>query len=122
MKFKGKVKILESFELLPVLAKGLKKPVMFVSIYVPKVRTNQRFDQYYKEVVKAAPYLDLEQDAVFISEEGGFIVFDKQDDMEKAFWATVGDDGPTKTNKYNGPVKVYAATCSAHGELLNENT
>jgi hypothetical protein len=42
--------------------------------------------------------------------------------MLKAFWSVVGDDGPTKTNPYNGPVRVFACTYDPDGITMNENT
>jgi len=39
-----------------------------------------------------------------------------------AYYRTVGDDGPTKLNDYNGPCRIYALTCDPFGQLLNENT
>lgn len=51
----------------------------------------------------------------------GVAVFDTQQAAEEAFWATVGDDGPTKTNPYSGPAKVYACLVGPDG-LMSENT
>ncbi len=128
MKFKGKIQKLEAMDLLSVLAKALKKPVMYISIHIPVNRSSNRqrdikkYGDLFDEVVLAAPYLSIADDSQIIADESGYIVFDKKEDMLKAFNATVGDEGPTETNKYNGSVKVYALTCNAQGEHENENT
>lgn len=77
-----------------------------------------------EEVLKAAPYLErrMSGDVVQVLADGyGVLVYDSVEEMEVDYWETVGDDGPTKTNPYLGPAKVYALTC-VNGELLNENT
>jgi hypothetical protein len=51
----------------------------------------------------------------------GFSVFDTEEDMNAFYDNIVGDDGPTKSNPYNGQIKIYALTCGPNG-LLNENT
>ena len=50
------------------------------------------------------------------------LTFDTEKEMEKHYDLTVGDDGPTKYNSYDGECRVYALTCSNTGELLTENT
>lgn len=74
------------------------------------------------EIQKAAPYIDPSTDAQFIVEGGGVIICDDDAEMDRLYQSTVGDDGPTKTNPYNGPQRVYALTCSANGHPMNENT
>ena len=51
----------------------------------------------------------------------GFIICDSREEMEKYYDLTVGDDGPTKLNLYDGEYGVYAISCSPKG-LENENT
>lgn len=43
-------------------------------------------------------------------------------EMRELFQRTVGDDGPTPLNTYDGPVRVYACACSPSGQLLGCNT
>lgn len=74
------------------------------------------------EVLKAAPYLSVSDDAQIIADGCGVILCDSKEEAERIFYQTVGDDGPTETNPYNGPARVYAMTCSDGGMLLNENT
>ena len=71
-----------------------------------------------EEVQKAAPYLDL----VDIINGYGYILFDTESEMCYFYSQTVGDEGPTKINNYNGPAKVYTMTCGPDGKLLTENT
>lgn len=71
------------------------------------------------EVRKAAPYLQGDWsvwpgDTVFF--------FGTRKEIEGMFWQTVGEDGPTKTNSYNGPARVYAVTSDDRGNLQHENT
>jgi hypothetical protein len=75
-----------------------------------------------KEFEKAAPYLDGIRDCQIFADGCGIILCDSQEEMETIFGQTVGDDGPTETNSYNGIARVYALTCSPAGTLLNENT
>ena len=103
---------LHLMQTLQELAKALNKPCMFISLVNI---------ENYDEVSKAAPYLSFIDDSQLFIDEIGFIVFDTEKEMNKAFNETVGDSGPTTTNKYNGNTRVYAITCNAKGELLTEN-
>lgn len=79
-------------------------------------------DLPYDEVMKAAPYLNYEDHGQILTEMGGVLLFDDADEMERYFNMTVGDDGPTASNSYNGECKIYAITCNSCGDLLTENT
>ena len=74
-------------------------------------------------ILQAAPYLQ-NHDEVFqwICDEQAFLLFDTESEMESCFDQTVGDEGPTISNPYKGPARVYALTCDNHGRLRNENT
>lgn len=50
------------------------------------------------------------------------ILCDTEEEMNDLYDQTVGDDGPTEKNSYNGPMRVYALTISPEGEFRNENT
>jgi len=74
----------------------------------------------YSELYKAAPYLkDLDN---LLMNDSIIFIFDSKEEMEVYYNQTVGDDGPTKSNQYSGPCRVYALTCSSDGVLLTENT
>ena len=97
-------------------------------------KANHRYGAYFsifhdpsddlEEIVKSAPFLVSTQneDAQAIMDEEGYILFDSEDEMELYYSMTVGDDGPTDINYYDGPTKTYMITCSPEGKLLNENT
>ena len=73
---------------------------------------------FFGETIKAAPYLD--RDIVF---DGQCVILcDTKEERDNLYDQTVGDDGPTEMNSYNGPARVYVLTCDSHGNLLTENT
>jgi len=72
----------------------------------------------FEEVRKAAPWMTLDQ----YMENEGWLIFDSEAEMLATYRQTVGDDGPTKSNPYKGPAKVYACTCGPDGSQLAENT
>jgi hypothetical protein len=108
------MKVLSGIELAQTVAKSLKKPVLFLGL-------TQVDGVDYAEILKAVPYLTFEHLQV-LSEGEAVIVCDSVKEQQRLYWQTVGDDGPTKINKYNGPARVYALTINAKGEVLNENT
>lgn len=81
---------------------------------------------YFGEVFKAAPYLEeinKESSGMQAISDGLiFLFFDSEEEMKKYYYLTVGDDGPTETNHYNGPARIYALTCNPLGQFKNENT
>ena len=74
------------------------------------------------EIIEAAPYLDFIEHSQVFMDGHGWILFDSEEEMEDCYGRTVGCDGPTELNPYNGKVRVSAVTCSPKGELQNENT
>lgn len=107
------MQILQTNEVMQLLAKTLKKPMMMI---------NMGEDDSIPEVLKAAPYLADADYWQIITDGKGFLLFEDEADMQHYYKLTVGDDGPTELNGYNGPARVYALTCNAQGELENENT
>src|SRR6267142_5136915 len=65
----------------------------------------------------AAPYLNFQEHSQIIIDGVGYLLFDTREEMESHYRQTVGDDGPTETNPYDGPVRVYALTCNNEGQL-----
>lgn len=108
------MKILSGIELACTVAKYMKKPVLFLGL-------RQADNVEYAEILKAAPYLTFSNAQVLIDGEA-VIVCDSVKEQEKLYRQTVGDDGPTKTNPYKGPARVYALTIDKTGHTLNENT
>jgi len=72
----------------------------------------------YGDIKLACPFVNIDD---FIQDRNIFL-FDTEQECRKHFDMIVGDDGPTKTNKYNGDVRVYALTCDNEGLLKTENT
>lgn len=104
--------ILTDVELAQAYAKAVNKPVLLVSIPV--------LDPV-SELHKAAPYLADADPQVFVDGQA-FIVCDDWAECERLYGQTVGDDGPTATNSYDGPARVSALTIDAAGVLHSENT
>lgn len=107
------MEILEKEKILIKLCKLSKKFGMYISFTE---------DQSWREVCEAAPYLSMCKHTQVLMDGHGWMLFDSEDEMCDCYDRTVGDDGPTYLNLYNGSANVYAVTCSPTGELLNENT
>lgn len=118
------MKIIQHHEKFALACKGAEKFGMYISF--PAV-TNVN-GKKAKEILKAAPYLqELSKrsigDFVTILLEGeATFFFDTLEEVQEMFHLTVGDDGPTKTNPYDGPCTVFALTCDNKGNLMSENT
>lgn len=76
-------------------------------------------DDPYTEIVKAAPMLTFCEHTL----DGGVVLF-FTDKIEawRNFNLVVGDDGPTPTNPYDGPARVYALLVGPDGFAVTENT
>ena len=99
------------------MSKGLQKPVLYISFIIPPV---SEWDEWLGELRQAAPYLFdgwVFKYPQILSDGNGYLVCESKEEMEKLYNLTVGDDGPTTTNPYDGPVRVYALTSDG-----NENT
>lgn len=53
------------------------------------------------EIVKAVPYMKDEKDMLYVLSRA-VLVFDTEKEMYSHYDMTVGDDGPTEYNSYNG--------------------
>jgi len=107
------MQILTTQEAMQQLAKAIGKPCMFIGGWD---------GDDFADIIKAAPYLDFKQNSQAILDGCAILIFDSLDEMEHYYALTVGDDGPTLLNSYNGNTHVYALTCSSDGKFLNENT
>ena len=109
------MKSLDRFQVLEAAAKGLAKWCLYLSVQGKAEEA---------EVLKAAPCL-LKLDPVdrmnFLLEGRGFLTFDSEEECYEAYGSTVGEDGPTKTNPYAGPVVVFATTYNPQGQGMSEN-
>lgn len=110
-------------EILPILCKARGKWGMFClwSGEVDASVANTIADAI-SEIRQAAPWLSHEAATALWVDDERYFFFATEQAMCAAYAATVGDDGPTPTNPYDGPIRIYALTCSPVGELLNENT
>ena len=106
------MKVLDHIKTLEELAKSTNKWCLFISFWHDDP----------DEIMKAAPYLNISEHIQILADRSGYILCDSEEEMERLFELTIGDDGPTKTNSYDGPAKVYALTCDPTGQPLNENT
>lgn len=97
-------------EVLSTVAKGTGKHVLYLSL-------SGRF----QDIKLAAPYLTVEEMNV-LATEPIHLLFDTMGEMMEAYNQTVGEDGPTKTNQYNGPTRIYACAVKPDGTILTENT
>ena len=104
------MEILTIIEATKKLAKTLQKPVMYIS-----------FDGSLN-AIRAAPYLSLKEHGQLIADGEGILIFEDNAEMEHYYKMTIGDDGPTELNPYNGIYRVYALICNADGEFVGENT
>lgn len=75
-----------------------------------------------KEIIKAAPFLRLHEASQLALRETIFFPFNMECAARHAYDTVVGDDGPTKLNKYDGPCKILATLWNSRGEVVNENT
>lgn len=109
------MKILDSTDTFALACLGAKKWGLYISFHPPSYPAEQW--------VEAAPYLKKPGfRSVLLWGGEGFVMFDTEAEMDEYYNQTVGEEGPTPTNPYNGPAKVYALTCSPTGEILTENT
>lgn len=112
-------KNLSLYDGLQAMAKGLGKPILYISFTTPNPETGT-FDEEIAELKKAAPYLFDENGCKYIqilADGQGYLVCEDTAELELLYDLTVGDDGPTSTNSYDGPVRVHALTSDG-----NENT
>jgi|SRR5579885_2969128 len=103
------MKILSEVDALIDLAKRARCWILYVSFHCDD----------WEEVKKAAPYL---QDHLQVLMDGhGCLICDSEEECYKYYNLTVGEDGPTATNPYDGPARVYALMIGPEG-CTSENT
>lgn len=118
--------LMTTVDLMQAFCRSTGKYAMYISFSSPDV-ADDPFDLFMSELALAAPYLgDRDPQRIgeilqIIADEHGVLVFDTEDEMRHYYDLTVGDDGPTVLNPYNGRIRVYALTCGPTGPM-NENT
>lgn len=115
-----------AIELMKLYCKAEHKWAVFYSglrTEEPRSSDPEAWDKYLEEQKKALIFLEPEaEDYHQIMMDGeGFCILDTEEEMRGFYNLIVGDNGPTKSNPYNGPIRVYALTCGPNG-LMNENT
>lgn len=115
------MQILDPHRAYAMLGKKLGKWILVIDFYV-RSHILDAVNNPYDEIKKAAPYLNDPASGQLMVDEHGIIICNSEDECEQLFWQTVGDDGPTKLNPYDGPARVYALTISPDGEFMDENT
>jgi hypothetical protein len=104
------------------LCKSAKKWGVYIELsHISAQEPEDAYTDYFDEILKAAPYLSITHDTQILVDGKCMILTDSEKEMDEIYNSTVGDDGPTKTNPYNGKARVYALTCDNHGQLRNEN-
>ena len=92
-----------------------KKHCLYLSL-----QSDSDFDDI-DELRKAAPYLTKGDCADLILQGWLVVECESLAAMNKLFEQTIGDDGPTDLNKYNGKHRIYALTIGPKGSIT-ENT
>lgn len=111
------MEVLTFVESMQALCKATGKWGLFLNM--PEL---EPLDYSWEEALKAMPYLAGMEYMQALADGRCIILCDDKEECERLYETTVGDDGPTKFNDYNGPARCYALTCNPQGELLNENT
>lgn len=116
------MKNLELYEIVGATAKGLGRPVLYLRYDDSQVPSDADPRLVQDHLHGAAPYLDsFQQDEL---QRGGFLFLACEDltEARRLYGLTIGDDGPTATNSYKGPVRVYALLADRKGNILTDNT
>lgn len=110
-------KILTSLDCLQELCKY--KGCWGMLLCFPDISIGEYRHTYFGEVQKAVPYISMQD--LFGMGGNTMFLFGPCKEIESRFWQTVGEDGPTPENTYDGPARVYAITCDQNGHLQHEN-
>lgn len=105
------MKVLTWTKAVDELAKALNKWVLYLSHSSGEL----------PDIEKAAPIGLSKTQLIDLYIDRIWVVFDNERDARTAFGKVVGDDGPTKTNTYDGPGRVYAYLSGPDGGIT-ENT
>lgn len=120
------MQILELPEVCRQYCKIKGKPGIWFNIYdkdglLPWEVEEEEYE-FSSELEKAAPWLSVKDYGQIMIDGYGFILCQDREEQMNIYWQTVGDDGPTDSNPYKGPVRVYALTINSYGEFEYENT
>jgi hypothetical protein len=136
------MKVFDPCRAAQLLAKSIGKPILYLSGLEFGFAEGEE-PQFENGKLKAAPFMDMNKDGCYhygpsgeeleipdpdmnvgqaIGDGLAFVICDSVEEMYELYGQVVGDDGPTKSNLYNGPHRVYALTIYADGTLGTENT
>jgi hypothetical protein len=108
-----------------LLAKALHKPIVAIGGwelgYPNQFGWDSETETSMDDLIKAAPYLDPEEDVIAIIQGQVIIICDTMEEAWHIFNITNGDH-PGKENPYRGPAKIYAEIIDENGEDVDENT
>jgi hypothetical protein len=113
------LKVLTTLDMAYAACKVAGKWGMFISINTPD--NSDHWDDI-DETLKAGPWLNVCDHMQLLTDKVGLVLFDSETEAWDIYGQTVGDEGPTKTNKYNGPGNIYALLIDAGGHAITENT
>jgi hypothetical protein len=114
------MKIMENSEVVQAVARFYNKPVLYLYYYSNE---SISFEEFLNAIVPQFLESDINVDvASLFYGKPLYILCDDEEELNTLFYYFVGDDGPTKSNSYKGRVSIFAMTCSAAGEMQNENT
>jgi hypothetical protein len=72
--------------------------------------------------VPSAPYVKYEEHHQIFFDGKAVVLCETEEEAWKYYHLTVGDDGPTDLNSYDGSIRTYALLCGPDGEMWTENT
>lgn len=110
-----------------LLARSSGKWVVYLGVPANPFDAGE-FPKFANHVDSAVPFLAgndktyRESFYDFCLGDPAFCVFESEQEARVAYASVVGDEGPTKTNDYNGPVSVFAALISPTEGCVTENT
>jgi len=113
------MQVLSLHDTASALARASGKHVVYLEVHCWSFRHGSLLLDT-SELFEAAPALKQNHQAA--ADGYAFVVCDSLEEMQRVYDSTVGDDGPTDANSYEGAAKVYALTVYPDGEFGNENT
>ncbi len=76
----------------------------------------------FEDVQAAAPWVPLLDLPQLYAGSHLFYTFETEEECVQHYLRVVGEDGPTASNPYNGPGRVYALMFNDQGQPVTENT
>ncbi len=115
------IEFINNNDILSHICKATNKWGMLISFSTPEWNADDENWHPFDEVLKAAPYLNVETHMQILADGTAYILADSIEEIYNLYDQTVGDSG-SRGNAYNGPAKVYALTCDPSGDFISENS